>query len=575
MLSMCARFLSAISLLTLFGCSDAAAPSGQTSLLPRDSGGFSRYNEAYRFATHNSYWVDRGTSGDAFASGVGERLLDQLLFDHARGIEIDIHRSDETAHDFRVYHTVPGNSLCDTLGECLGVLRAFHRALPQHEVVTIVLELKEVTASNFDSTHTIDDLDKVLRDELGDLLYQPKDLFAPCIGHGVKNLSSCVENTLWPGLGELRGKFVVAILGNWDAVGARATRDWVDYATPADINSRAAFPMASSWKLEIGQVPPLVAELLTQSEIDDAFAQSVFLQIEDKADSRITPFLRRQGVIRIDNAFDLDAQAQVITAGMQLVQSDTPWIQANDRGMKEPLRPLLANVADIVEPGERLVLASGNSGDRTFAFVKEQAASKTTWETTISSGVDVSSVGCIRAADKLGDINKPSSISVCRRKLSGQVDMSQGGAKGTLDAERVFIDVEVCDQGACMMTSMGSEEPSAGGIGDTVSVAIDSHDSGMSCVTVQSARIAERDLSLRWANVGQTFCVNAPLTYQGLARPTSAKENGKIGFFGTTRSEGNAPSVSIRGQTFAGVVVESPGQTETNGETLLEDVSTP
>ena len=47
-----------------------------------------RYDAVWQIATHNSYWVDRGVTGDLYASGVQERLLDQLLFDRARAVEI-------------------------------------------------------------------------------------------------------------------------------------------------------------------------------------------------------------------------------------------------------------------------------------------------------------------------------------------------------------------------------------------------------------------------------------------------------------------------------------------------------
>jgi hypothetical protein len=577
MLTLSARFSLALAVAAFLGCSDTTPPlppPPPSPLTPRDAGGFPRYDEAFQFATHNSYWVDRGVQGDAAASGVGERLFDQLLFDHARAIEIDIHRSEQP-RDFRVYHTVTGNSLCDTLAECLGLLRAFHRALPEHEVVTVILELKEVTASNFDAAHTIEDLDRILVDELGELLYRPKDLFVPCEGHEIDTLAACAEGAFWPGLGEMRGRFVVAILGNWDAIGGQGTRDWVDYATQKDIRTRAAFPMASSWKLAIEQIPPKVAEQLTQDELDAAFAQSVLLQVEDTADPRIVPFLARRGVIRINNAFTVEAQASVIASGMQLLQTDTPWIQVDDRGMQEPLRPLLPGVAKIVEPGERLVLAPGAFGERVFAYTMEPETSTTTWETTVSSGTDATAVGCVRAAEALGDDTGAAAIMVCRRKMSGQLDPAMGGAKGTADAERVFIDIEVCAQGTCTQTHAPSEDGSLGGPGDTLSVVVDSQMSGMSCVTVQSALLAERDLTPRWANVGSAFCVGSPLPYQGLAHARAMGSERPVAFFRTTRKEGNGTATSVRGQTFAGVVVEPIVQPAIAAPMKLEDASTP
>src|SRR4051794_40865776 len=67
------------------------------------------FDAVWRISTHNSYWVDHGTQGDLFASGTQERLADQLLFDHARGVEIDIHKDPKTPGAFDVFHTMPGN----------------------------------------------------------------------------------------------------------------------------------------------------------------------------------------------------------------------------------------------------------------------------------------------------------------------------------------------------------------------------------------------------------------------------------------------------------------------------------
>ena len=38
-----------------------------------------RYNQVFRIATHNSYWVRRDPAIEIEASGVQERILDQLL----------------------------------------------------------------------------------------------------------------------------------------------------------------------------------------------------------------------------------------------------------------------------------------------------------------------------------------------------------------------------------------------------------------------------------------------------------------------------------------------------------------
>jgi hypothetical protein len=115
----------ALSLICLAGsgCSKGAgpcvAPSGTpaTTTLPR-------LEQTCSIATHNSYWVNRAVRGDLSASGVEERFVDQILDDHARGLELDIHKDPNAFGSFAVFHTHPGNSLCDTLAQRLGLLRA-------------------------------------------------------------------------------------------------------------------------------------------------------------------------------------------------------------------------------------------------------------------------------------------------------------------------------------------------------------------------------------------------------------------------------------------------------------------
>ncbi len=294
------------------------------------------FDAAWRISTHNSYWVDRGVPGDLFASGTQERLADQLLVDHARGVEIDIHKDPTTPGAFDVYHTVPGNSLCGTLPACLAELRAFHYALPDHEALQVTLELKEITSSIFDDAHTIDDLDGVLAAELGSLLYRPADFMSRC--PGATTLEACARDAGWPTTHELRGRFIVSPMGNWDGLGAQATKDFVDYAQHGDIRDRSGFPMSSSWQLDHESLSGTIYDLVTQADLDGAFAQSVFLQVEDLNDPHLLPFLAFHGVVRLDGAVSADDQRIRESLGAQLLQTDSPWVPFDDHGPSQPLR---------------------------------------------------------------------------------------------------------------------------------------------------------------------------------------------------------------------------------------------
>jgi hypothetical protein len=128
-----------------------------------------RYDEVFQKGTHNSYWID-ATSGhrDAFAAGPRERLLDQLLFEHVRSVELDLHFRDGDPGEYDVYHTdMPENASCHNLADCLQILQRFDRMVPDHEVVTVILEFKEAALPLFWNGHDPKDIDRLLWEHLG------------------------------------------------------------------------------------------------------------------------------------------------------------------------------------------------------------------------------------------------------------------------------------------------------------------------------------------------------------------------------------------------------------------------
>ncbi len=518
------------------------------------------FDAAWRISTHNSYWVNRGTPGDLFASGPSVRLLDQLLDAHARGLEIDVHPDPATPHGFAVYHTAPGDTFCDTLAGCLAVVRAFHRALPRHEGLQITLELKGLYASTFDAEHTTDDLDAILEDELGAMLYRPADLLRRC--PGAETLSACARAGGWPSSEELRGRVVVTPMGNFDGLpGAQDTKDYVDYATAAPIATRAGFPMASSWQLDLSALDGLVVQLLTQDELDRAYAESVFMQIEDVHDPAVPAFLARRGIVRVDSSFTAREQQIRAQDGMQLLQTDYPGTQLDDRGPSAAFHPLSAGWGPMREPGARLALGPAPAGERVFAYVAETAPD-VAWETVVSSGTDVRRVGCLRAAAALGDDD--ASVTVCRAKSPAP----PVGAPSTLDAERAFVGVTVCGDGVCTTTTYPSLDPAAEGPGEMLRLEVTGADA--SCVQARSAVAVERDLTPRWADLGPPRCFAVALRYQGIATPSGAR------FFATRREVGGVGG-EVGAGDFAGVVTEGSGAVGAaqDAAALLVDESAP
>jgi hypothetical protein len=179
-----------------------------------------RYNEVAFTASHNSYWVKRDNVFELEASGIQERLVDQALFEGVRSMELDLHRDDTTPHAFTVYHTdKESNSFCPQLADCLKELLVFQHALPEHDPFTLVLEFKEVTFEGlFNPDHTPADLDNAIEQYLGPYLYRPRDQMNRCSGADTDNLRKCVASAGWPTLDQLRGKFIVAVIGNYNFV---------------------------------------------------------------------------------------------------------------------------------------------------------------------------------------------------------------------------------------------------------------------------------------------------------------------------------------------------------------------
>lgn len=475
-----------------------------------------RFNDVWQIATHNSYWVHRGNTMDDFASGIQERVMDQLFFDHVRGLEIDIHPDPDRPGEFGVYHTWPGNSLCTTLSSCLASLRVFAHALPEHEVVTVILELKEIYGPTFDEAHTIEELDALLARELGAALYRPADFLARCPDAAL--LSDCAAQHGWPTIEELRGRFIVAILGNWDAFGGQATRDWADYAL-GDIGERAAFPMASAWKLDWDRLPRIEQERITPDELDRAARQSIFLQIQSLDDPRIDPTIARRGVIRVDGAFDPDLQIERIARGMQLMQTDYPWSQHDDRGPAQPFRGISTHFEGLIERGARLALEPGAPA---FAYWRSDAPNA--WEAAIASGHENARFGCLRAEAEPPALD---SIEVCRTKIDA--DRTEG-AVGDPSWEAVTVRVTEC-RASCTTEEHRAPSSAADTWGDLLGLEIDG-----ACAMARVADGVDTNDAPRWETIASS-CFDAPLVRQGIARAADAPiDAGPTLFVGVRRN---------------------------------------
>jgi hypothetical protein len=422
------------------------------------------YNKVYGVATHNSYWINRSDQVDYFASGTQEILTDQLLHDHVRALEIDVHSEGAPAGRWKVYHTSDAEDFsCRYLDDCLEMLRNFHYASPSHDVVNVFIELKNTvptsgvydvpTASllwtnrNFAPGHSIEQFDDIFRTKLGSSLYTPGDFLGRC--PSAKTMVECARATGWPSIDQLRGKFIINILGNYSSAAA----DWVEYAN-SNLRGRVAFPVQSVFGFINGGcpestgtttvsgkefatkqftasfegnpvcIPDITGDGNPSPPIDlklreSAFEASVFWQLEDvtseSALKSAQQFLASEGIIRPADSYEYGGspnactygnpgdfrccQTDRIAHGFQFVQTDYPWHIFHDEAPNGTGIP--------TDPSRRLRdaswLGSGPASDTPYrelgarlyahtaipyevwAYAEVPAVAQRWWETTVSS----------------------------------------------------------------------------------------------------------------------------------------------------------------------------------------------
>ena len=184
------------------GTSGGGTSSGGTDLTPDPDGPQIPYDKVTLKTIHNAYQRD-------------EPLLDQMLYDNVRSLEVDIHKGkgdDAPSGQWWVYHidapTQDGSS-CKFFDDCLAAMAAFHKAMPNHEVVTLYVDFKD----DWVTGHMPEDLDTHIAKVLGrENIAAPGDFIKAC--NGATTLRDAVAAPCgFPSLGALRGKFILAGTG--------------------------------------------------------------------------------------------------------------------------------------------------------------------------------------------------------------------------------------------------------------------------------------------------------------------------------------------------------------------------
>lgn len=184
------------------------------------------YNEVRQKSSHNCFQRREG-------------VFDQVVYWRIRSLEVDLHRGKNERsplqRDWWIYHTpFDPDTTVEKLSDFLTICGGLHFATPDHEVITLFLDLKdEFGSSNHQSG---DDLDDLLQTHLGESLYSPADLLAwantpPGATPAATLQGAIARRGGWPTLKELRGKFIVVLTGGGleSYLGQRTPNDCVAF----------------------------------------------------------------------------------------------------------------------------------------------------------------------------------------------------------------------------------------------------------------------------------------------------------------------------------------------------------
>jgi hypothetical protein len=174
-----------------------------------------RYNEVRQKSSHNAFQRYEG-------------IYDQVIYWRIRSLEVDLHRGkpfrDALKNDWYIYHApyVDPDTTVDLFSGFLQICRGIQLAMPEHEVITVFVDMKDkfhVTSSASQSAAAMDEL---IIGYLGvNNVYRPRDLLAR--KPGAWSLQDAVNARGWPTLEELRGKFLFVLTGGEDELATYAS----------------------------------------------------------------------------------------------------------------------------------------------------------------------------------------------------------------------------------------------------------------------------------------------------------------------------------------------------------------
>ncbi|MBW2526202.1 MAG: hypothetical protein JRI23_18625 [Deltaproteobacteria bacterium] len=437
------------------------------------SGAPLRYDQVRQKSSHNSYQRH-------------EALFDQLVYHRLRSLELDLHTGKSSwptlAGSWYVYHdSNETETTCHRFRDCLDEIGAFHRAVPDHEVVTLFLDMKSdwVTPG-----HGPDELDAAIRSKLGDdALLTPAEVMARC--PGASTLQEAVTGSCdWPALSDLRGRFLFALTGGT----ACSAGTVLDSYTSGGVGAEQ----------RVGFVAPAIDGSCSLDDYLQGEPHVVFLnlpssQTSESLDVSLAGLVSRVWDLNTSSDWGaaFNARTHVLATDKVNFHQD-PWaVTHDDRGW--PFDCIATCGTQPEEPADIFGVSVDSDdiwdGADSFVFLHSSfGAGDATWSgyvSTVNSHVDDFAKGCLMARASL-DADSPY-VAVCRpadaNPIRVQVRASPGASTQAYEVDLLPADT-VDDESAPFLRlelSVGSASTSATGYASL---------DGSTWVTIHSATVA-------------------------------------------------------------------------------------
>lgn len=456
------------------------------------------YNELQQKSTHNTY--ERH-----------EALMDQLVYHRVRSVELDIHNGksgwSKVAGNWFVYHdNFSTGTTCHRLSDCLEELRAFHLANPNHEVVTVWVDLKDA----FETGRMPVDLDNRITTHLpSSWLFKPSDVMAACPGQGSLQ-AALTGSCTWPTHTALRGKFIFVLTGG--DVSSSTTRLNTYVSNGSTATTRLAF----------------IAPDLTSASGISAKNYVVFFNMASGSASvassvHLANFIGRVWGVNTSNTWSSTASYNAHHIATDKVNyHQDPWAVTHN-ALGWPFQCLegwpcggTAELVDVlgVEVSSGDIWSSSDSF--LFAHESNSAVTTTSWTASVStpnSHVDEWAKGCLMV--RAGTASNARYFAVCRpadnHKLRIQYRTSTGGASSAKEVN--IVPADTVDQESLTFLKLTVQ-----------------YDGAQTCAWGYGSQNGSA-----WTLIGSQ-CFSGLLANQGLA--VSSHDSGKVKFLFTNLKRG-------------------------------------